>query len=90
MASHICNTFREKYTHPNYHKQAQNACTEKKKSTMKGLRSSVHCHAVRGERTGGRLVLKSGEEVLRPDIIKLGVVLERVDNTFPLDGVGAL
>jgi len=81
-----------KYTHTQIIRSRLKMHAKKRnsQSTMKGLKSSVHCHAVRGEGTSGRLVLKSAEEVLRPDIVKLGVVLERVDNALPLNGVCAL
>lgn len=72
---------------------ARNLKTHQLKRTnneKKAPLSSVHCDAIRGEGAGGRLILESAEEVLGPDIVELGVVLERVHDTLALDGVGAL
>jgi hypothetical protein len=53
-------------------------------------RNFVHFDAVWGEGPRGCFVLEPAEEVLRPDIVELDVVLEGVDNALALDGVGTL
>jgi hypothetical protein len=52
--------------------------------------STVHGDTVRAECAGGGPVIKSAVEVLRPDVVELGVVLEGMDDTLALDGVRAL
>jgi hypothetical protein len=53
-------------------------------------KSTVHGNTVRAERAGGGPVIESAIEVLGPDIVELGVVLEGMDDTLALDGVSAL
>lgn len=52
--------------------------------------STVHGDTVGGERAAARLVVKSAVEILRADVVELGVVLEGVDDALALDGVRAL
>jgi hypothetical protein len=68
---------------------SQRIC-KKEQSTVKCLRNFLHCDTVRGEGARGRFVLEPAEEVLGPDIVELGVVLEGVDDALALNGVGAL
>ena len=53
-------------------------------------KGTIHGDTVRGEGAGGGLVVKSAIEVLRADIVELGVVLEGVDDALALNGVRAL
>lgn len=49
-----------------------------------------HSHSVWGEPPSSSLVLKSAIVILSPNILKLGVVLERVNRALPFDSVSAL
>lgn len=54
------------------------------------LALAVDSHTVRVERARGGVVVEAAEEVLRPDVVELGVLLEGVHDARFLDCVGAL
>lgn len=53
-------------------------------------RENSHCDSVRSKSASSSLVLEPAVVILRPNVLKLGVVLEGVNNALAFDGVSAL
>lgn len=99
MASRTCNTFIFKPHHKTsnstlHQKQIDIILTDNHMTTkghkIRKRQRSLHGDTVGGERPSSSLVVKSAVEILRPDVVELGVVLEGVDDALALDGVRAL